>query len=253
MLDQLERGRECHRRRAWSDAYQSLLLADQVASLGVEDLERLAISAYLIGRDDDFLRALDRAHHVYLDAGEDARAARCAFWSGLHLFLRGEMGRGTGWLARAQRLLQHEKHDCVERGYLLLPVAEQHIAAGDCEAAYATAIRAVEIGERFAEADLIACARHVQGRAIMQRGQVEVGLALLDEAMVAVTTGELSPIMTGLIYCSVIEACQQVYALGRAREWTSALAEWCKEQPQMVTFTGTCLVHRAEIMQLHGA
>ena len=71
--------------------------------------------------------------------------------------------------------------------------------------------------------------------------------------MVAVTAGELSPIMTGLIYCSVIDACQQVYALDRAREWTSALAQWCDEQPEMVAFTGVCLVHRAEIMQLQGA
>ena len=106
----------------------------------------------------------------------------------------------------------------------MLPVVEQHLAAGDCEAAYATAASAAEIGERFGDADLIACARHMQGRARIQQGQVEEGLALLDEAMVAVIAGELSPIVTGLIYCSVIEACQQVYALGRAREWTAALA-----------------------------
>ena len=87
----------------------------------------------------------------------------------------------------------------------------------------------------------------------MQQGQVERGLALLDEAMVAVTAGELSPLVTGLIYCSVIEGCQQVYAFDRAREWTAALAQWCEEQPEMVAFTGVCLVHRAEIMQLRGA
>ena len=98
---------------------------------------------------------------------------------------------------------------------------------------------AVEIGERFADPDLIACARHLQGRVRLQQGQIEEGLALLDEAMVAVDRGELSPIMTGLIYCSVIEACQQVYALDRAREWTAALARWCDEQPEMVAFTGT--------------
>ena len=253
LLDELERGRESYGRRAWADAYQSLSRADQAAPLGVEDLELLAMSAYLIGRDDDYLRALDRAHHAHLDAGERLRAVRCAFWLGLRLLFRGETGRATGWLARAQRLLEREERDCVEQGYLLLPVVEQHLAAGDCEAAYATAAGAAEIGERFGEADLIACARHLQGRALMQQGQVEQGLALLDEAMVAVTAGELSPLVTGLIYCSVIEACQQVYALGRAREWTSALAQWCEEQPEMVAFTGICRVHRAEIMQLHGA
>lgn len=252
-LDTLERGRESYGRRAWGDAYESLSLADRAAPLGAEDLELLAISAFLIGRDDDYLRALDRAHHAHLDAGEGVRAARSAFWLGLRLLLRGEMGRATGWLARAQRLLEREEHDCVERGYLLLPVAEQRLAAGDWEAAYATAAGAAEIGDRFREADLIACARHLQGRALMLQGRVEAGLGLLDEAMVAVTAGELSPLMTGLIYCSVIESCQQVYALGRAREWTSALAQWCAEQPEMVAFTGRCLVHRAEIMQLNGA
>ena len=87
----------------------------------------------------------------------------------------------------------------------------------------------------------------------MQQGQVKRGLALLDEVMVAVTAGELSSLVTGLMYCSVIQACQEVYAFGRAREWTAALARWCEEQPEMVAFTGVCRVHRAEIMQLRGA
>jgi len=251
LLDTLKQGRESYRRRAWAAAYQLLTLADQATSLGSEDLELLATSAYLIGRDDEFLRVLERAHHAHLYTGATVRAARCAFWVGLPLLLRGEMGRATGWLARAQRLLA--QHDCVEQGYLLLPVAEQRLDAGHGEAAYTMASSAAAIGDRFHEADLIACARHVQGRALIQQGQIQAGLTLLDEAMVAVTVGELSPIMTGLIYCSVIETCQQAYALNRAREWTAALAQWCEQQPEIVAFTATCLVHRAEIMQLHGA
>ena len=250
---ELARGRRYSEKRAWADAFQSLTRADEQAPLGVEDLELLAKSAYLIGRDEEFLKTLDRAHNAYRKAGETTRAARCAFWLGLCLLLKGETGRGTGWLAGARRLIEREKSDCVERGYLLLPTAEQLLGADDYDIAYATAADAIEIGDRFGEADLVACARHIQGRALMLKGQVEEGLALLDEAMIAVTAGELSPIMTGLIYCSVIDACQQVYALARAWEWTSALAQWCEEQPQMIAFTGTCLVHRAEIMQLHGA
>ncbi len=249
----LERGRDCFQRRAWADAYQALSLADQQAPLAAADLELWALSAYLIGRDDDYLRALERAHHARLEAGQRLRAVRCAFWLGLRLLFRGEVGRATGWLARARRMLETEERDCAEHGYLLLPAVEEKLAGGDCEAAYAAAAGAAEIGERCGDADLVACARHLQGRVRMQQGQVDQGLALLDEAMVAVTAGELSPLMTGLIYCSVIEGCQQVYALGRAREWTSALAQWCEEQPEMVAFSGVCRVHRAEIMQLHGA
>ncbi len=250
---ELARGRRNCEKRAWADAFQSLSRADKQAPLGVEDLELLAMSAYLIGRDEEFLKTLDRAHSAYRKAGETTRAARSAFWLGLSLLFKGEVGRGTGWLAGARRLIEREKADCVERGYLLLPTAEQLLGADDYDTAYATAADAVEIGDRFGEADLVSCARHLQGRALMGQGRVEEGLALLDEAMIAVTAGQLSPLMTGLIYCSVIDACQQVYALARAWEWTSALTQWCEAQPQMVAFTSTCLVHRAEIMQLHGA
>ncbi len=249
----LIQGRRYCEERAWADGFHSLSQADKQAPLGVTDLELLATSAYLIGRDEDFFESLDRAHGAYRNAGETTRAARCAFWLGLNHLLQGETGRGTGWLAGARRLIEQENSDCAERGYLLLPTAEQLLGADDYGAAYATATDAVEIGDRFGEADLISCARHLQGRALMGQGRVEEGLALLDEAMIAVTAGELSPLMTGLVYCSVIEACQQVYALARAWEWTSALTKWCEAQPQMVAFTGTCLVHRAEIMQLHGA
>ena len=235
------------------DAYKSLAQADQAAPLGTDDLELLAGSAYMLGRDDDYVSALERAHHAYLDAGEAPPAVRCAFWICLHFAHRGEMGPATGWLGRAQRLIDRDDNDSVERGYLLLPVVLRHVAGGHWEAAYATAADAARIGELFGEADLLALAVQAQGRALIQQGRVEDGLALLDEAMVAVTAGELSPIVTGLIYCAVIAYCQEVYALRRAQEWTTALTHWCSEQPDMVAFTGRCLVHRAELMQLHGA
>jgi DNA-binding CsgD family transcriptional regulator len=249
----LERGRACCEQHAWADAYRSLSRADRAAALGGDDLELLATSAYLVGRDDEYLNALDRAHHGHLSAGKGAGAARCAFWLGLRLLFRGETGRATGWLARARRLLEREECDRVERGYLLLPEVERHLAAGDFDAAYTTATDAAAIGGRFADADLIACARHQQGRARMRQGRLEEGLALLDETMVSVTEGELSPIMTGLIYCSVIESCREVYALDRACEWIAALGRWCAAQPEMVAFSGVCRVHRAEIMQWRGA
>lgn len=252
MQSELEQGRESYTRRAWQDAYRSLSQADQKLLLAGDDLELLAMSAYLTGRDHDYLNALDRAHRAHLDAGMELRAARCAFWLGLRLMFRGEVGPATGWLARAQRLLESGHADCVEHGYLLLPLAQQQIDSGDSQTAFDTAARAAEIGDRFGEKDLTTIARHLQGRTRLQEGRVEQGLALLDEAMVAVTAGELSPLVTGLIYCSVIDGCQQVYALGRAREWTSALTRWCEEQPELVAFTGLCRVHRAEVMQLHG-
>lgn len=251
--DYLASGQALYERRAWSDAFEALTLADEFCPLRADDLERLAMSAYLIGREEDYLRTLERAHQVLLEADLCVRAARVAFWIGLCLLFRGTTGPATGWFGRAHRLLDRDRSACAEEGYLLVPRAEHELGSSKPREAYTSAVKAAEIGERFADADLIACARHIQGRALLQQGQVEQGLALLDEAMVAVVAGELSPLMTGLVYCSVIDACMQVYALTRAREWTFALTGWCKAQPQLVAFTGTCLVHRAEILELQGA
>jgi len=248
----VERGRAQFHDRAWDDAYQTLSRADASQPLEVDDLGRLAWSAALSGRDPEFLRLLERSYQIHLEAGRETAAARAAFWICFRLFALGELGRAAGWFARSQRLAA--AHDCVERGYLMMPGVHRHMAEGDNPAAVALAIQAGAIGDRFGDADLSAFARGMQGRARLRQGEIDLGLALLDEAMVAATSGELSsPVIVGLIYCSAIAGCQRVFALGRAREWTSALAAWCDGQPQLVTFTGQCLVHRAEILQLGGA
>jgi hypothetical protein len=164
-----------------------------------------------------------------------------------------EPARASGWLARAERLLERADGNCVERGYVLLPAMIRGHIAGDDAASLAAATAAAEIAERFGDADLHALAVHEQGLSLLKLDRVEDGLQLLDEVMVAVAGGEPSPIVTGFLYCSVVDGCQAVHALRRAQEWTAALTRWCDEQPDMVAFTGRCLVHRAEIMQLHGA
>jgi DNA-binding NarL/FixJ family response regulator len=249
----VSRGRGAFAQRAWADAFEFLSRADQAVPLRAEELELLATSGYMLGRDDEYVRALERAHHAYLDAGDTPRAVYCVYWIGHNLMLRGEMGPATGWFGRGQRLLDHEERDCAERGYLLIPVLVGHAIAGDHEAAYETATEIAEIGTHFAVRDLIAIGVHEQGHALVRQGRFDEGLQLLDEVMVAVTAGELSPIVAGMVYCNTIGFWQSVYELRRAREWTDALARWCEQQPDMVAHTGVCLVHRAEIMQLQGA
>lgn len=249
----LERGRESFASGAWLDAYERLTAADAVAGLGPGDLELLARSAYMLGRDDDYVVGLERAHNSYADAGDVPRAVRCAFWIGHNMLFRGEVVRARGWFARAQRQLERDARDCVERGWLLIPVWLEQMARGDWEAGYATAVEAAAIGERFGDADLVWLARDEQGRALLGQGRAQEALRLVDEALVVAIAGELSPLVTGIVYCNTIAFCRDAYEVRHAREWTDALTRWCESQPEMVAHNGLCLVHRAEIMQLQGA
>jgi DNA-binding CsgD family transcriptional regulator len=248
----LERGRESFETSAWADAYECLSRAEKTAPLRADDLTHLAISAHMLGLMEEWLPLLERAHQRYVEEGDELSAVRCAFWVGMSLALRGELGPATGWLGRAQRLLERHGGECVEQGYMLLPVAFEHELSGDLDGASATAATAVEIGERFGDRDLFAMAIHVQGTVVAKAGRIAEGLRLLDEAMVAVTAGECSPVVAGIVYCGVILACEDVYEVRRAQEWTAALTRWCEEQPDLISFRGRCLVHRAQLKRLHG-
>jgi DNA-binding CsgD family transcriptional regulator len=250
----LDRGRESFARQAWATAYAELAAADRDAPLGPEDLQRLAVTAYLVGRDDESAELWERLHRELLRDGQVERAARSAFWLAFGLLNRGEAARGGGWIARAGRLLDEAgRGDCVERGYLLVPEALRRMAAGEVEAAHQAFLRIGEIAERFDDPDLTTLARLGQGQTLILGGRTDRGVALLDEVMVAATAGELSPMVVGLVYCGAIETFQELFDLRRAREWTAALSQWCASQPDLVPYRGQCQVHRAEIMQIEGA
>lgn len=250
MRNHVDEGRACYDRGAWQEAFEAFRVADEAAALDPDDLQRLGFSACLIGHEFEFERYFERLQRLQVERGQREPSARTAFWLGLGMLSRGEVAQSSAWIARGQRLV--ESIDCVEQGYLLIPGAERLLRDGDAAAAQSRAAAATEIAERFGDADLVSMARHVEGRALIEGGQVVAGLALLDEMMLPVVGGDLSPMTTGLMYCSVLDACTRVCALGRAREWTSAFSRWCDRQSGPIMFSSTCLVHRSEVRQSNG-
>lgn len=249
-IDELLEAREAYARRDWAVAFDRLRTA---GDLGAEDTMALATAAYLLGNVDEAVRALQAGYQDRIRNGDSLGAVRFASWLGLVLNVRGEVAVGGGWVARAQRLLETEPEDIVERGYLLAHEFYQHLGRGDFARAGETAVHIVETGRRFSEPDLIAQGLMCQGRMTIYSGRVPEGLALLDEAMVGISAGEVSPIIAGMVYCSMIEACQEVSDFSRAASWTSALTRWCEAQPGLVPYTGQCSLHRGQIMRLRGA
>jgi DNA-binding NarL/FixJ family response regulator len=249
----LDLGREAFRCKRWGEAYTRLSDADRETPLALDDLDALTLAAELIGKSDENLKLRERGYRASLDAGDRARAGRIAFWSGMGLMSKGEAAQAGGWFERSNELLDESADDCAERGYLLLPGALQMLFGGNAAAAEPIFAAAIDIGERCREPDLATLGRLGRGTALIRLGRVVDGMAILDHAMLAVTAGDASPIVSGIVYCAVIEACHEIFDVQRAQEWTAALTRWCEAQPDLVPFRGQCLVHRAQLMRMHGA
>jgi DNA-binding CsgD family transcriptional regulator/tetratricopeptide (TPR) repeat protein len=248
----LELARASFAGRSWRDARDQFAAADTATPLELDDLDRLAIAAYMAGDDAQATLAWTRAHHEAIRLGDPRRAARSAVAIGSGLMFRGEAAPAMGWFARGARVLQG-CGDCAERAWLLTWEAFAQMWGGDPAGAQPVFVESTSDGQRFHDSDLVTMSLLGQGMCLLLQGQVTPGLALLDEVMVAVTAGEVSPMYAGITYCTVIAGCSEVFDLARARQWTTALTRWCESQPGLVPYRGNCLVHRCELMTLQGA
>jgi len=245
-------GREAIRRHAWREAFDLLSAADASAGLSPEDLESLAQAAWWIGRLRECIAARERAYAGYVASADHPRAALVATALAKDYYGRRESSVGTAWLNRAGRLLEGVP-ECVEHGYLVRTrcvVAFEGLH--DFDAALALAQQTSDIGTRYGDRDLIALGLHDKGRILVAKGQVAEGMALMDEATVAAVAGELGLLTTGVIYCNMISACEELADYRRAGAWIEAAKRWCERQA-IAGFPGICRVHQAEILLLRGA
>ncbi len=247
----LEAGREAIDRRAWREAFDIFTKASLEEPLGPEDLERLADAAWWTGRLEENLEARQKAYAGYLKDNHPRQAARTAVYLARDYMGKLAQSMAGGWANTAERLLAGEP-ESPEHGQLYLLKAFMASHSGDHEASREHADKLLEIGTRFGDRDLQAYGLMFQGRVLLAQGEVDKGLALLDEATVAAVSGELGPQATGLIYCMAITSTSSLRDYRRAGEWTEAAKRWCERQ-SISGFPGHCRVLRAEIMQLKGS
>ena len=248
--DPLAAGREAALRHAWREAYELLRSADEDGKLNAEDLQNLAEAAWWTGHLEEALALRERAYAAFVEAGETRPAALLAAMLSMDHLARGALPLSSGWLARAERLLGDEAEG-VEHGHLALVRGITAFETGDLDTAGKELGRAQELGAHFGDRDLEAIALVFKGTLLVSTGEVEEGLALLDEATAAAIGGELRPLATGMVYCVTIDSCQTLGDCGRAAEWTDVANRWC-DRLDVTGFPGACRIHRAELIRLRG-
>jgi len=246
----VEVARNAAERHSWREAYDAYTGSDD-SGLTPDDQEQFADAAWWTGKIDEAIGLRERSYAGFSAAGNRLGAARLALTLSWDHLNRGAFAVSRGWFANAERLLEGQP-EAREHGFLALSRGITTLfAEGNIDDALPELERAHDIAARAGDRDTQALALVGKGRAFVQRGDVEQGLAILDEASTSAVSGELRPYATGLVYCATITSCQHVGDYRRAAEWTEAASRWC-EQEDMNGFPGACRIHRAEIMRLRG-
>jgi class 3 adenylate cyclase len=249
-VDLLEAARDAAARPAWREAYAAYSKVESDV-LSSADLESFADAAWWSGKLDDAISLRERAHTAFDAEGDKLGAARVALTLSEDHVGRAAYAVSRGWFAKAERLLAEEP-ESVEHAHLAFTRGVNALfGGGDLREAVVELERAFELAQRFGDRDTQALALVAKGRALVKMGEVEQGLALLDEATAAAVGGELRPFSTGLVYCITISSCQDLGDYRRAAEWTEEANRWC-DRLDVTGFPGACRIHRAEIMRRRG-
>lgn len=251
-VEGLESARVAFQQRDWATARRAFKQAADDGDLAADDLAALANASWWLGEIDETNRLFEEAHRRYLEQGRRAEGCLAAMEIAINHFLRGEQVLASGWMARATRLAAELPEGPVH-GYLSYALdVDSSFGGRDFDKALTAARRVQELGRRYGDAQLIAIGLLGEGRILIKHGSPAAGLALLDEAMVAILAGEIGPDWAGNIYCNTISACHELADYGRMRQWTEATERWLTTLSGAVLFSGICRVHRVQLLILEG-
>lgn len=251
MTQALGPGREALDSHSWEEAYRELKAADSVTDLDPADLKRLADASWWSGHAEEAVVALERAYRGYVQMGANTRAAEMALRLAERAMRSMEGSTGHAWLTRAGKLLEAEPESAVNAWYEFTRTVEALQGRRSPEEAIVHADRAIELGRAHNDSDVENIALSFKGAALTKLGRVEEGLALLDEAAVVATSGQLDAKTACDVYCFTISACRDVSDFRRSQEWTER-AERYMEREAIHGYPGACKLHRAELKRLQG-
>lgn len=235
----------------WEQAIAQLHAVDLREGLLAEDLRRWAHAAQCAGWMPQVALPLERAVAAYAARGDVCRAGWVAILlCQIYLDDRDPVA-AKGWLHRATRLLEGNP-DSREYGYLNYLWARFGRAASEYDPALAAARRAHELGRKHADPDLENLGLYYTGDILLTMGRVDEGMALMDEAGVAVRSCSVSPVCGSIIYCGVISIAMVRADWERASRWADVFQAWCEEHGAHA-LPGLCRLHRAEVLIVRGA
>jgi ATP/maltotriose-dependent transcriptional regulator MalT len=240
-------------RSDWAEAQRSFEAAVARDGSG-EALDGLAWASWWRGDGEAALGARERAFRAYRRDGHPRRAAWVAGWLATDTAdFRGDFAVAQGWLRRGRRLLD-DAGPCPELGWLGVHEAEKHLLhSGDLATARSLGEEAARLGRRFGETDLEVLGLAMAGFALVAAGELDEGVAQLDEAAAAALAGELS--QRWAIYwcvCLIIHACELVRDHDRAIQWCRRLEEW-SERSGLEAFSRSCRAYHAGVLIWRGA
>lgn len=214
------------------------------------ELQAWAQTIQCHGRNEAAIAPLEQAVPVFLAAGETRRAAWIATLLAQVRMEWRDHALSGGWYRRARRLLEGAPLGR-EQGYLSYLGSRQALFQNDLKAAATLGEETRTIGEKLGDPDLRNLGLLCVGEARVFLGEVQAGLAALEEAGIAVTADGLSPWVGAQVYCGVIYTCMTRADWQSAGEWTEQFIRW-GEDKGLTSYPGLCRMHRAEVLTVRG-
>ena len=242
------KARAAFQAKQWEETRELLSLIEQNQPLTGVQHDMLANALWWLGRHDEMTIRFESAYNTFQSEGNPQSAAMAALiLSEVHNHaLAPDVSRA--WERRAERLLEDDADsDSVARGHLLRWQTVRAIDNHDFERALGLSRRVMEIARAHGDGNLEALALQDQGRILVATGDMEEGMALMDEAMLAAMAGDVTPMVVGRSFCNMLAVCDQTGDIRRAGQWSEAADRWCSENDHG-PYPGVCRIFKAELL-----